>query len=238
MEERIKDLESKITNYMEVGHISNEIERKVQQIEAELDKTVSKKVKDLTPNAISILKDTVIVPLNAWTFGIVSLTILIVPTIILGVMYSPEGRVESIMSAAVWSFSNNGATRDPSKEVSQILRIVTPHELTVEDLQKYPKNKLNLSDEEIQQRYSTNKETLISFGNDLKLLGAQGYTRWEGYGTATTPEKRQWVWNVTWAGKRVDPAKVVEAYKNRFNRSSGIYIEEFHVGETLHSTKK
>ena len=119
-------------------------------------------------------------------------------------------------------------------EVSQLLRIITPHEETLNDLDK---KKYQLTQEQ-RAMYKTTSKDLSDFADDLKRLGAQGYTRTEGWGSGTTPEKRQWVWNVTWVkGKEVKIDQILQAYEKRFHRSSGIYIEEYYLGETLFNVK-
>ncbi|MBS0586421.1 hypothetical protein [Nitrosomonas sp.] len=137
-----------------------------------------------------------------------------------------------VASAASYTTSDRGVTA--KDEVSQILRIVTPHEETLNDLDKINHK---LTPEE-RRMYKTTTKDLADFANDLKALGAQGYTRFEGWGSGTKPEKRQWVWSVTWEkGKEVRIEQILKAYEIRFHRSQGIYIEEYLLGKTLFDDK-
>ena len=226
--EKIAQLESTISHYREMDKVSSDLDSKINDIESDLDKLVTDKIEELRPKSISILGDTLVFPTNQWTLGIF---VAILIAALIAFIYTtnlPERKLK-VITASAYQFVNNKIETDASKEVSQILRIVTPHENTLDDLDV---SKLN---EDQKKYYKTDKNTLKSFGEDLKALGAQGYTRWAGYGTASTREKRQWVWNVTWTkDKVIDPKLVVEAFKRRFHRSSGIYIEEFRVGNTIH----
>ncbi|BCG65164.1 MAG: hypothetical protein methR_P2986 [Methyloprofundus sp.] len=232
LEKKINQLENKLSHYREMDKISSDLTNKINDVETNIDQLVTQKIEELRPKAISILGDTLIIPTNQWTLGIFALILITALTAFGTAVYLPKDRLE-VISGTAYRFINGEVEADSSKDVSQILRIVTPHELTISDLEK---KSYKLSEQQ-KLYYTTDTETLEKFGDDLETLGAQGYTRWEGYGTASSPEKRQWVWSVTWAkDKAVSPALVVQAYKKRFHRDSGIYIEEFRVGKTLHNS--
>lgn len=230
IKEKINQIESNISHFREIDKVSSDINKKINDLELNLDKLVIDKIEELRPKAISVLGDTLVIPTNQWTLGIFGIILVTALAVIIFTTNLPKDKIK-VITASAYKFVNNKVETDVSKDVSQILRIITPHESTLSDL------KSGELTEEQKKYYKTTTKILKAFGEDLKTLGAQGYTRWEGYGTATSPEKRQWVWNATWTkDKVIDPKLVVEAYKKHFHRSSGIYIEEFRVGNTIHKS--
>ncbi len=81
--------------------------------------------------------------------------------------------------------------------------------------------------------------TLQQFGNDLvSTLGAQGYSRYEGYGQATAPLKPGWTWEmtVTEGNEKFTIPAFLDLYQRYFKRDRDVYLEITDIGTKTRQT--
>ncbi|MDQ7015606.1 MAG: hypothetical protein Q9N68_04425 [Gammaproteobacteria bacterium] len=107
-------------------------------------------------------------------------------------LHDPDGTVTNEINATIYEFWTPGVNTiyDIESLLHQEKMASSAKEKTYNEEKQHKKCEKLINN----KKYCTTYTTLKKFGEALKNMGAQGYTRYHGWGEGSTGLKRGWTW--------------------------------------------